>query len=114
MNEEGLSLEPSYVTPLHPVDELIFQKWVTDNRIPWRDEPKADYDMRGFWLAQQQGDPNAVRSLMNQHFPDTYKTPYHESFSNESIYAGPDAPHWEGLKLISPAGKVVFDESKKK
>jgi hypothetical protein len=70
--------------------------------------------MRGFWRAQQQGDPDAVRSAANGHFPDTYKTPYHRTFGNESIYAAPDAPHWEGDKLIDKHGNVLLDETPKK
>src|SRR5262249_37748691 len=30
------------------------------------------------------------------HYPDTYKRPWHESFSNESIYAAARAPQWQG------------------
>lgn len=103
----------SYTTKLEPKDEQKFQQWVKENKIPWRDEAKADYDMRGFWKAQQTGDPNAKRSTKNMHFPDTYKTPYHKSFSNESKYATKDAPHWVGDKLVDKNGKVIVDESKR-
>lgn len=102
-----------YTTQLTPDEEQNFQNWVKTNNIPWQDVPKADYDMRGYWKAQQSGDPNAKRSTENQHFPDTWKTPYHKTFSNESMYAPPDAPHWEGDRLIDKDGKVVADESKK-
>lgn len=98
-----------YVTRLAPADEQKFQSWVKQNKIPWQDDPKADYDMRGFWQAQQKGDPEAKRAA-NLHFPDTYKTPYHRSFSNESKYALSNAPHWKGNKLIDSKGSVVFDE----
>ncbi len=77
----------NYVTQLGPQEEAMFQQWVMANKIPWMDEEKADYDMRGFWKAQQMGDPNAVRNAANAHFPDTWKTPYHKTFSAESIYA---------------------------
>lgn len=98
---------------LSNTDEQKFQQWVSENKIPWQDEPKADYDMRGFWKAMVSGDPNATRAA-NLHFPDTYKTPYHKTFSNESKYATQDAPHWEGNKLISKDGKVIADETPKK
>ncbi len=45
------------------------------------------------------------------HFPDTYKTPYHKTFSNESIYALPTAPHWEGDQLVDQNGNIVFDDT---
>src|SRR5580693_891418 len=63
-----------YTTRLDPDSEKQFQQWVKQNKIPWRDEPNSDYDMRGFWKAQQAGDPNAKRAA-NLHFPDTFKTP---------------------------------------
>lgn len=77
-----------------------------ENKIPWRDEPNADYDMRGFWKA-------GGKRAANGHFPDTYKTPYHKSFSNESRYATKDAPHWEGDRLVDKNGRVIVDESKR-
>lgn len=88
-----------YTTTLAPDEEQQFQGWVKSNKLPWQDGPTSDYDMRGFWKAQQAGDPNARRAA-NLHFPDTYKTPYHKSFSNESKYATKRAPHWEGDKLV--------------
>lgn len=110
--------QPSpYVTQLSPQDEPKFQGWVKQNRIPWQDSPTADYDMRGFWQAQQAGNPIAVRAV-NQHFPDVWKTPYHKLFSNESMYATSQAPHWEGDKLVPSASTSstatsgdVFDQA---
>lgn len=114
---DALTSNP-YQTPLVPQDEQAFQKWVVDNKVPFDDSPKSDYDMRGYWKAQKDGDPEAAQSLNNNdgrmHFPDTYKTPYHESFSNESKYATPDAPHWNNKdQLIDKGGNVVFDERAK-
>ena len=101
-----------YVTTLNPQQEQQFQSWVKSTRAPWQDVPFADYDMRGFWLAAQRGDPLAKRAESNHHYPDKWKTPYHKSFSNESQYATPDAPHWEGNVLKDKNGNVVVDESK--
>ena len=105
-----------YTTKLSPDDESKFQSWVKQNKVPWQDSPTADYDMRGYWQALQKGDPNAAQSQNandgKMHFPDTYKTPYHKSFSNESKYADPSkAPRWNDKdQLVTPDGKVVFDE----
>jgi hypothetical protein len=104
------ALPGPYTTTLAPDDEAKFQSWVKQNKIPWQDGPQSDYDMRGFYQAQQQGDPFAKRSETNQHFPDTFKTPYHRSFSNESKYALPIAPKWKGDQLIDNKGNIVFDE----
>lgn len=97
--------------------EAAFQDWVKQKKIPF--DPSAqnsDYDMRGFYKALQEGDPKAKEAANpndNQmHFPDYWKTPYHQSFSNESQWADPKrAPQWnEQDQLIAPDGKVVFDE----
>lgn len=102
---------PDYKTPLSTEEEKKFQSWVKKNNIPFDDSLSSDYDMRGYWKAQQEGDPNAVRSSKNLHFPDTYKTPFHKTFSNESQYSTSDAPHWEGDRLIDKDGQVVADET---
>lgn len=100
-----------YTTPLDPTTEQAFRGWVADKKIPFNpDDPKSDYDMRGFYKAMISGDPSAKRSATNLHFPDTWKTPYHKSFSNESIYALPHAPKWQGNSLIGPNGETVFSE----
>lgn len=95
-----------YVTPLEPAEEAKFEKWVKDNKIPWKDSPNSDYDMRGYWKAMVAGDKYAHTEINKQdhkpHYPDTWKTPYHKTFSNESQYALPNAGHWEGDTFIPP------------
>ena len=104
-----------YVTQLNPQQEQQFQQWVRDNNIPFRDEANSDYDMRGYFLDNViggQGQGTRVSQFdQRPHFPDTYKTPYHRTFSNESRYALPTAPHWEGDRLIDSQGNVVADET---
>lgn len=111
----------SYLTKLPVADELEFRSWVDKNKIPFDPSPMADYDMRGFWQGLKNGDPRATTAINphdNQiHFTDTWKTPYHKTFSNESIYAPPDAPRWmgddkSGWKLVDKNGNIVYDESK--
>lgn len=112
----GLSESP-YNTKLSEAEETAFKTWVKDNKVPFNPEAKtSDYDMRGFWKALQSGDPKA-KSAVNQnddqiHYPDYWKTPYHESFSNESKWANPDtAPKWNDKdQLVAPDGKVIHDE----
>jgi len=98
-----------YQTALTPAEDMAFQHWVAMNKIPFDPSPAADYDMRGYWKAQQMGDPRA-KQADNKHFPDTWKTPYHDTFSNESMYATPLAPHWEGDRLVDWRGNVLVDE----
>lgn len=104
-----------YLTHLEPAQEAAFQSWVKGSSIPFDPSPAADYDMRGFFQAMKGGDP-AASTALNQndgqpHFPDTFKTPYHQSFSRESRYATRDAPAWNDKdQLVDNAGNVVFDE----
>src|SRR6476619_3245259 len=74
-----------YATKLPPDQEQGFQSWVKQNKVPWQDTPNADYDMRGYYKAMQSGDQNAQQRQSQfdgkMHFPDTYKTPYHKTFS---------------------------------
>lgn len=81
-----------YSTPLTPQEEPQFQAWRDAHNI--RIDP--NYDMRGYWKAMQSGDPYAKQGD-NGHFPDTYKKPGHETFSDESQYSGRDGNvggHW--------------------
>lgn len=112
------ALPGPYISKLNDQDEQKFQQWVKDNKIPFDPSPKADYDMRGFWSALMQGDPRATTGINPAdnriHFTDVWKTPYHKTFSNQSIYASKDAPHWDGDKLIDMYGNVLADETPKK
>lgn len=106
----------SFNTTLTAPQESAFRDWLKSSNAPFDPEAsKSDYDMRGFYSALMGGDPVA-KSSVNQndnqiHYPDYWKTPYHQSFSNESQWATPDAPHWgDGDKLIDNTGNVVFDE----
>lgn len=109
-------LPQDYNTKLPLMDELQFRQWLADKKVPFN--PNAgttDYDMRGFYQAAQQGQPG-VTSAVNpndgmMHYTDRFKTPLHRSFSNESQWAGADAPRWiNDSQLALPNGRVVFDE----
>ena len=99
--------------------EPDFQQWVSTNKVPFDTTDKTpDYDMRGFWQAQQNKDPRAMQAMdpndQKMHFPDYWKTPYDRTFSSESQWANPaTAPKWnEQDQLVTPDGKVVFDDKK--
>jgi hypothetical protein len=99
------------LTQLPSPQETQFEAWVRANNVP----VTPDYDMRAYWL--HRNDPN-MRTQVNPndhrlHFPDTYKTPLHQSFSGESIFANPAAhpPMWNDKdQLVAPDGTVLFDE----
>lgn len=106
-----------YNTPLSPLEEMAFRQWArTESGVPFKpDVQPQDYDLRGFYQALQQGDPRAASAIdpndNRLHYPDIWKTPYHETFSNQSMYATPDAPQWNDQdQLIAPSGRIVFDD----
>jgi hypothetical protein len=102
--------EPSstgYQTRLDPMRELMFRRWVADNRVPFDpDAAVVDYDMRGYF--NETGGSEWAGG--GAHFPDTYKTPYDTSFSNDSMYAKPGTPFvWQGDDLVDTRnGQLVF------
>ena len=102
-----------YETQLEPETEQVFRNWVTQNNVPYdlNQTTPQDYDMRGYFKGVLMGtNRDPVWGTPGVHFPDTYKTPYHKSFSRESKYAPPDAPRWVGNNLIDKHGRVVFSE----
>lgn len=103
-----------WITPLNSGDEAKFQDWVKTNKVPFDPSPTSDYDMRGYWKdVASQGDNLSGKNPVDGrlHFSDSYKTPYHESFSDESSYSTPSNPfHWEGETLKdSRTGKPVYE-----
>lgn len=106
----------NFFTTLPPDQERLFRAWVGTNKVPFDPQAKvADYDMRGFWQALRGDDPRAKSAVdpndKRLHYPDYWKTPYHQTFSNESQWASPDAPHWSDAgELIDKSGGVLFDD----
>jgi hypothetical protein len=106
----------TFNTPLEAPEEAAFQAWLAQNKVPF--DPAAqvtDYDMRGFYRALQAGDQRAVSAInpndQQLHYPDYWKTPFHETFSRDSQWATPDAPAWNDQdQLVDARGNVVFDE----
>jgi len=101
------------MTQLPAQQEQAFNQWVQTNKVPFNPNDKyPDYDMRGYYQSLQQGQAPAagVNPIDQQlHYPDTYKTPYHESFSSESKWATEGAPSWQNdERLVSPKGEVIF------
>lgn len=106
-----------YNTPLPPEQEAAFRSWLAAHNVPFDpNAPVTDYDMRGFWAALQKGDPVAKSAIdpndKRMHYPDYWKTPYHQSFSAESQWADPTkAPHWNDKdQLVTPDGKIIYDD----
>lgn len=85
--------------------DKAFQDWykkVTlegQRGIPYSD--KLDYD---YYSLYRSG--NYKQYTPDTHFPDTFKRPGHETFSNESVYSTPENPggYWQG-EQYKPKGK---------
>lgn len=108
--------QTSYDTKLPQMDEFQFRQWLQDKNVPFNPNAgQQDYDMRGYWQGLQQQNPRSTSGInpndSQLHFSDNWKTPYHQSFSNESKYATPNAPQWvNDTQLAAPSGRIVFDE----
>lgn len=139
-NLNNHAVDGPWFTTLDPKTEQYFQKWVKDFNIPFNDSPTGDYDMRGYFqkyvypraqdlmyrnpppgapdpqielLAEKASGVSAIDGFT--HFTDEFKTPYHVSFSDQSIYAKPTAPRYadEALGiLVNNSGQIVYDESR--
>jgi len=117
-----------YAAKLAPQEETEFRKWAAANPQSVKGEvgpapnfdplPMADYDVRAHFHASKIGDP-AATLVPNKwdgklHGNDKFKTPYNGGFSNESMYALPNAPRWVGNRLMTHDGKLVTDETPRK
>jgi len=108
----------SYNTTLSPLDEFAYRQWVAQNNVPTDPNSIApqDYDMRGFYRALQQGNPMAKSAIdpndNRLHYPDFWKTPMHQTFSNQSQWASPNAPQWTPNEdqLAASNGRILFDD----
>lgn len=104
-----------YITKLSPEEQQQFNAWTQQSGVPYDPSPTADYDMPGFWkklVSGQQLDMGVNDVDQRLHFTDEFKTPYYQSFSNESKYATPDAPRWiDAHRLADKSGRVLYDEN---
>lgn len=74
-----------YDTPLTPDQEQSYSQ-------SYGPEDSHDYDMRGYYA-----DTGEAAHTDGTHYPDTYKKPWHPTFSDQSMYhgvAGNLGGHW--------------------
>jgi len=107
----------NYNTPLDSGTEQFFRQWVMHNKVPFNPDATSpqDYDMRGFYQGLMQQNPRAQSAIdpndSRMHYPDFWKTPIHQTLSNESQWAPSNAPQWiPNDQLASPNGRVLFDD----
>lgn len=107
----------SYQTRLGPAMRSEFINWIRANHVPYDPSQTSDYDMPGFFQDAVMGNAESpdVNPYDHQiHFSDRRKTPFHASFSRESMWANPEtAPAWSdnGYQLVDPRTKQeVFND----
>lgn len=106
-------------TALDPGSEKFFRMWLAANKVPFNPDAAApqDYDMRGFYQGLQRGNPRAQAAVdpndARMHYPDYWKTPIHQTFSNQSQWAPPSAPQWTPEDQLAQGGRVLFDDRRR-
>lgn len=100
----------SEITRLTPDEELAFQQWAKANGVTDVDDPRSNYDYRGYWKEHS----NTPIRFGVDHFPDTYKQHGHPTFSIESQYsAGPyDGGRWLPNDQFIPPGADLLMNSR--
>lgn len=75
-----------YKTPLDVKQNFLYELWKQSNNVP----DNNTYDMQGYYkdIASKGGNETGMKED-GIHYPDTYKTPRHPSFSEESKYYNP-------------------------
>lgn len=107
-NQRWATHDAPWSTDLNAHEERRFRTWLQKHNDPGGFNPKAkrqDYDLRGYWKRTK-----GKTWEQGGHFPDTWKTPYDTTFSNQSKYAKPGTPYvWRGNTLVNRKnGRVIF------
>jgi hypothetical protein len=99
-DERAKTIDPGprtgFETKLSPSEERAFRAWKHRNAPH---DSGADYDLRGAFKAGLEPDKETG------HWPDTFKKPNHETFSDESQYADFEpgkAGRWDGETYVAP------------
>lgn len=110
--------DEQYFTTMEKVAEDNYQKWGFSNPDEALLHALNDntYNYRGYYNKYPNGKGNAV-----DHWPDEFKTVYHPTFSNESIYSGKKSQYnplglpggfWSGDTFIPMAWQLDANEYK--
>lgn len=111
---EEVNTEKSYFNTMERVAEENYKDWGFNNPDEALLHALNDntYDYRGFYTKHPQSKSNA-----STHWTDEFKTVYHPTFSNESIYSGKKSQYnpngrtggfWLGENLFIPAPWQLF------
>lgn len=103
----GIRPGGDYYTKLNNRDERRFGSWYNkyaegQGLSVNPDDPRHGYDYRGLWKDSSVKERQAfLNALQDNHMPDTYKQPWHETFSDQSKYA-------KGIKGVGSWGEESF------
>lgn len=110
-------------TILNDEQEVTFNDWYKNisSKLKLNSNPNDynhHYDYRGYWLENK--DNNIDYLAKDFHFPDKYKKPTHETFSNESIYATKEyginpktVGHWKDNVFIPGSFNILMNHNYK-
>lgn len=70
-----------YDTPLTADEEALYKKMYSE-------DDSHDYDMKGYFKDVLLDNPDKGANAEGEHYPDTYKKPWHPTFSDQSMYHG--------------------------
>lgn len=89
-------------------EQAAFDKWAKINNVNDPFHPDQHYDYVSAFRA------GVGRDKGNEHFPDTFKLPGHETFSNQSQYATGDnaakAGQWAGEQYLPPGSTAGVEK----
>ena len=98
------AVKPKLRNPESGTKDIQFLTWYKNNTLEGKNNilhtnPNISCDYYSYF----KNTPKNKLSTPDQHFPDTYKYPNHETFSNESLYSTPENPGgiWFGETYFS-------------
>lgn len=121
--EKVVRNKQTWDTILNDEQEVAFNDWYKNisSKLKLNSNPNDynhHYDYRGYWLENKNN--NIDYSEKDFHFPDKYKKPTHETFSNESIYATEEyginpktVGHWKDNVFIPGSFNILMNNNYK-
>ena len=115
-------VNPTFDTQLSHTEEANFQTWRSAQVQKGNIHPNdvgQDYDMRGAFKAGINPDP------VTKHWPDRFKKPNHETFSDESVYSsltgtkpgtwtGPQRDQYQPYQKAAPPMPSALQQAQKR
>lgn len=86
----------------NPPSFPTFDEWknAAESNLGLDIDNSNDYNYRSFYKNEPDTAWEIAEASPGIHFPDTYKTVFHPTFSNESVYSGKEHPFFNPLGLV--------------